>query len=169
MNQVEAFRNVIAVLTAQLALIEGKPPTTYLGQILPLFDTNEAERKRLEEIANSMKPHAWVDWVPGVPPDQVGDNDKPDDDFLRDFEPMMRHAGMAHNQFRDSKGEIFFYPNIKKRTGPGWMGVKRECLRMVMSEWGQAWMSHPDNIAAGNLVPKPAAVARLAAEVAAAV
>lgn len=166
MNEIDALKISISILTANLALLQGKPPATYLGVLLPVFDSDAAERQRLSEIADRIKLKPWQDWMPGTPPDQVGDNDKPDDDFLRAFEPMMRHAGMAHNSFKDSTGEVFFFPNIKKRTpGEGWMGVKRECLRMIESEWGQSWMAHPDNIKAGNLVPSTAAVMLLIKQV----
>lgn len=163
-TQAEALRTVIAVLTAQLALLEGKAPGAYLGQILAQFDTDGAERKRLAEIAESMKPHSWSDPGPGVPITMSGDNDKPDDDFLRAFEPMMRAA--AQQQQKDSTGQVFYFPNIKRRTGLGWMGVKRECLALITSAWGQAWMADELNIKAG-LVPKPAAIALLFQQVAA--
>lgn len=159
----EALRTAIAVLTAQLALVEGKPSGTYLGQILPGFNADEAEKKRLAEIAESMKPRTWREWVAGVPPDQVGDNDPPDDDFLRAFEPMMRAAGQQG--VKDSTGAVFFFPNIKARTGHGWLGVKRECLALVTSQWGQDWMANPDN---ARIVPKPAAIALLVKQVSAA-
>lgn len=70
-----ALRTCIAVLTAQLAIEEGKPANTYLGQILPQFDTDEAERQRLEQIANSEKPHAYVAPGIGVLRDQAGTNE----------------------------------------------------------------------------------------------
>lgn len=160
-TKAESIRTAIAVLTAQLAIEEGKPANSYL----PLFDTDEAERKRLAEIAESMKPHAWRPWEAGTPPDQVGDNDKPDDDFLRAFEPMMRAA--RDQGVKDSTGAVFFFPNIKARTGAGWLGVKREALALVTSEWGQGWMANAENIAAG-IVPKPAAIALLVKQVSAA-
>lgn len=158
MTQIEALRIAITTLTANLALLEGKNPTTYLGQILPIFDTDAAEKKRLEEIAESLKPHAWRPWAPGTPPDQVGDNDTPDDEFLRAFQPMMEAAAMQ--QFKDSTGATFFFPNIKARTGLGWLGVKNEALRMVLSDWGQNWMAQ-----GGNRAPSASAIARLMQQV----
>lgn len=163
MNEIEALRITIAILTANLALLEKKPANTYLGQILPLFDTNEAERQRLADIASRSQTKPWQAWVSGVLPSDVGDNDKPDDDFLRAFGPMMDAAKMQG--FKDSTNEIFFYPRIKSRNPLGWLGVKTEALRMVDSDWGQSWMSNVDNIRAGTLVPTTAAVMLLIKQV----
>lgn len=162
MTQIEALRTTIAMLSAQLAVLEGKPVNTYMGQLLAAAE--EAERIRLNEIAERQKPHEHRPWGNGNPlPENVGDGEKPDDDFLRAFGPMMEAA--KTQEFKDTKGEIFFYPRIKSRTpGEGWMGVKREALRMVLSDWGQKWMNDPANIAYGN-VPKTAAVALLMRQV----
>lgn len=164
MTQIDALRTTIALLSAQLAVLEGKPVNTYMGQLLAAAE--ESERIRLAEIAERQKPHDWKPWTSGMLPSDVGDNEKSDDDFLRAFGPMMSAAGTVQHQFKDSKGNLFFYPNIKARTpGEGWMGVKKEALRMVESDWGQAWMSDEDNIKAGNRVPKTAAVVLLIKQV----
>lgn len=160
MTQIDALRTTIAMLSAQLAVLEGKPVNTYMGQLLAAAE--EAEKIRLAEIAERQKPHDWKPWVSGMLPSDVGDNDTPDDDFLRAFGPMMSAA--QAQQFKDSEGHVFFYPNIKSRHGLGWAQVKKEALRMVMSEWGQKWMNDPANIAYGN-VPKTAAVALLMRQV----
>lgn len=159
MNEAEGLRAAIAILTARLAVVEGKPPQTYLGQVLGKFDTDEAERKRLAEIAESMKPHAWVDLAPGTPPWMVGDNDKSDDDLLRAFGPFADAAGKASQP--DSHGAPFSIPAIKKRAGIGWKswGVVRDEIRALwFSNWGVKWRAHTSN---AHLVPKPEVVDQL--------
>lgn len=162
MTRAEALRTTIAFLTAQLAIEEGKPAGTYLGQILPGFNAEEAEKKRLAEIAESMKPHAWVDLAPGTA-GQAGDNDKPDDDLLRAFGPFMDAARDAH--MPDSHGALFTLQSIKKRAGTGWKswGVVRDEIRILwFSEWGLKWRNHSAN---AFKVPKPEVVDQLFSKV----
>lgn len=155
----QAIRTAIAVLTAQLAIAEGKPPTSYL----PTFDTDAAERQRLEEIANRLKPHDWVDLAPGTG-GQAGDNDKPDDDLLRAFGPFIDALTKATNPIQvDSNRERWTLQTIKKRAGFGpksWGVVRDEIMRSWFTAWGVAWRNDPRNIAAG-LVPKPEVVEAL--------
>lgn len=160
-TKAEALRTAIAVLTVQLAIEEGKPPQTYLGQILPKFDTDEAERKRLAEIAESDKPHAWRDAGPGVPITEVGDNDdsKELDDLLRAFRPFC--DALTREGQLDSTGSIFYVPHIKKRGGVGLQSVRlvRDEIRgKWYSTWGRNWREHPLN---APLLPKPEVVEAL--------
>lgn len=160
-TKAEALRTAIAALSALLAIEEGKPAGTYLGQILPTFDTDAAERQRLAEIAESIKPHAWRDWEAGVPPGQVGDNDPVDPELLRVFRPF--HDAATREGVEDSAGARFFLPTIKKRAGigPKASGVIRdETRRLWESKWGEDWRAHEANIAAGH-VPKAEDVARI--------
>lgn len=158
MNAIDFHRAAIAFHQAEVDKLTGVPAASGFD----VTDWRTWWPAMLEQFKNDDKPHAWRPWEIGTPPDQVGDGDKPDDDFLRAFEPMMRAA--QQQQVKDSTGAVFFFPNIKARTGHGWLGVKRECLALVTSKWGQEWMAHPDNVAAG-IVPKPAAVAVLVQQV----
>lgn len=156
----EALRTAIAVLTAQLAIEEGKPAGTYL----PAFDTDEAERKRLAEIAESTRPHAWRDAGPGVPITGVGDNDDSVelDDLLRAFRPFCDAA--TREAQTDSTGERFYVPNIKRRGGIGLQSVRliRDEIRgLWYSAWGEYWRAHPLN---APLLPKPEVVEALFAK-----
>lgn len=154
-----ALRTAITVLTAQLAIVEGKP------QVAPVFDTDEAERKRLAEIAESIKPHAWRDAGPGVPITAVGDgDDSPElDDLLRAFRPFC--DALTREGQTDSTGERFYVPAIKKRGGLGLQSVRliRDEIRGAWySAWGEAWRAHPLN---AGLLPKPETVEALFAKV----
>ncbi len=158
MTEAEGIRTAIAVLTARLAVIEGKAPQTYLGQILPGFNAEEAEKKRLAEIADSMKPRDWVDLAPGTG-GTAGDNDRPDDDLLRAFGPFMDAAFREHQP--DSHGALFTLQSIKKRAGTGWKswGVVRDEIRALwFSTWGVKWRAHTAN---AHLVPASDVVDRL--------
>ena len=140
-TRTEALRTAITALTALLAIEEGKPATAYL----PKFDTDAAERQRLEEIANNLKPHEWRDAGPGVPITDVGDNDdSPElDDLLRAFRPFCDAA--TREQQPDSTGVRFYVPHIKKRGGIGLQSVRliRDEIRGVWySDWGKAWRAH---------------------------
>lgn len=156
-TQSEALRTAIAVLTAQLALLDGKPPLTYLGQILPRFDTDAAERQRLEEIANRLKPRDWVDLTPGTG-GQAGDNDPPDDELFRTHGPFMKAA--TDLNWKDSTGQRFTVQTVKKRANeivgfgkPAWDYVRGEVRRLQLTPEGYAWMNDPANLAAG-IVPR---------------
>jgi len=160
-TRTEAIRTAITVLTSLLAIEEGKPATTYV----PAFDTDAAERKRLAEIAESIKPHAWRDAGPGVPITAVGDNDdSPElDELLRAFRPFCDAA--TREQQKDSTGAVFFVPHIKRRGGIGPQGVRlvRDEIRGAWySAWGEAWRKHPLN---ATLLPKPEVVEALFAKV----
>lgn len=123
-----------------------------------LVTLEEAERRRKAEIANSEKPHAWVDLAPGTG-GYAGDNDKPDDDLLRAFGPFMEAAGKASQP--DSHGALFTLQSIKKRAGTGWKswGVVRDEIRALwFSNWGVKWRAHTAN---AHLVPSPEVVDRL--------
>lgn len=153
-------RTAAAFHLAEVAALEGRPASTYLGQILPRFDTDEAERRRLAEIANSEKPRPWVDLAPGTG-GQAGDNDRPDDDLLRAFGPFMDSLTAARDPIQtDSKGERWVLQTIKKRANeevgfgaPAWGVVRDEIRRAWFTPWAIAWRTNADNIAAG-LVPK---------------
>ena len=160
-TRTEALRTAITVLTAQLALEEGKPATAYL----PVFDTDEAERKRLAEIAERTKPHAWRDAGPGTPITMVGDNDdSPElDELLRAFRPFC--DALTRERQPDSTGALFFVPHIKRRGGTGMQSVRlvRDEIRGAWySAWGEAWRKHPLN---ATLLPKPEVVEALFAKV----
>lgn len=129
-TKAEAYRTCIAVLTAQLAIEEGKPPTTYLGQIINGFDADEAERKRLAEIAGRMKQHEWRDWAAGVLPDEAGNNVPPPPIYetAKPFWAQMErqvpfvyddHGLRFHNLTCLKRGNDDFERNVRRLwTGP---------------------------------------------------
>jgi len=138
-----AYRTAIAVLSAQLAAEEGKPATTYMGQLLAAAE--EAEANRLREIAERQKPREWQDLAPGHILD-AGDNDKPDDDLLRAFGPFIQALTDAGQL--DSTGARFTLQTIKKRagTGPASWGVVRDEVRAKwFSPWGAEWRANAAN------------------------
>lgn len=156
--ETDAIKTAIIVLTAQLALLEKKPVDTYYGGLIPKFDTNEAERKRLEEIANSLKPHEWRNAGPGVLITEVGDNDrevqKDWDDLARVFQGFWDAA--TREDQKDSVGNKFYPPWIKQRGGIGIQSIRLlrdETRRLWYTDWGVAWRNHPLNIKEGK-VPK---------------
>lgn len=155
MTTAQTLRQAASVLLAEADRQEGKitnpqQMTTFAGRSVTV---QEAWELLLAEMAARAQPHPWVDWVPGVMPSDVGDNDKPDDDFLRLYKPFM-DAATREGQ-KDSTGAHFFYPNIKRRTGLGWEGVKSEVRRLWISDWGVAWRANEENRKAG-LVPETA-------------
>ena len=125
----------------------------------------EAERRRLEEIATSQRPHAWRDAGPGVPITMVGDNDDSVemDDLLRAFGPFMTLAENANFNkpepvVKDSTGAPFHRITIKRRAGLGRQAIRtlRDEIRGVWySPWGQETRAHPLNV---NHIPKPEVV-----------
>ena len=148
----QTLRQAAGVLLAEADRIDGKIPnttsmTTFAGRSVTV---QEAYALLVAEWAERAKPRPWVDWLPGTAPWDVGDNDPPDDDFLRKFKPFMDAA--TREKIEDSTGAIFFLPNVKKRTGLGWEGVKAEVRRLWHSAWGQEWRANEANRAAG-LVP----------------
>ena len=152
MTTAQTLRQAAAVLLAEADRQEGKitnpqQMTTFAGRSVTV---QEAWELLLAEIVERAKPHAWIDWLPGTAPWDVGDNDPPDEDFLRKFKPFMDAA--TREKIEDSTGAIFFLPNVKKRTGLGWEGVKAEVRRLWHSAWGQEWRANEANLAAG-LVP----------------
>ena len=163
-TKVEGLRIAITTLTALLAVEEGKPSGSYLGALLPGFDADAAEKQRLLEIAESIKPHAWRDAGPGVPISMVGDNDGSIemDDLLRAFGPFMTLAENANfgklpddAVVKDSTGKPFHRITIKRRAGLGRqaVGVLRDEVRAIWySAWGQATRADPLNV---NHIPKP--------------
>lgn len=138
-TKAEALRTAITTLTAMLAIEEGKPVK------VPDFDTDAAEKQRLAEIAESMKPRPFQDLAPGHIID-VGDNDPPDDDLLRAFGPFIQAATDAGQL--DSAGERFTLQTIKKRAGVGpasWGVVRDEVRAKWFSPWGAEWRAHQAN------------------------
>lgn len=148
-----ALRAAASVLLTKAAELDGQGPA------VPGFNPDDWRTwwpAMLEQFKNDGLPHAWRDWTAGTPPDQVGDNDKPDDDFLRSFGPFL--AACTRNKWEDSTGGIFFVPNIKKRGGlgkDGWDLVKWETRRLWNDPRGQAWRADPSNLSAG-FVPEQA-------------
>lgn len=157
----DILRASALMLSNEADKLDGKPAgPTYFG--VPLNPANvpgwaiaiDAERRRLEEIVERMKPHAWRDAGPGVPITDVGDNDdSPEmDDLLRAFRPFC-DAATREGQI-DTTGDRFYVPNIKKRGGIGLQSVRliRDEIRAKWySTWGMAWRQHPLN---ANLLPK---------------
>lgn len=155
MSDSKALRAAAGILLAEADRLDGKVSgpqqmTTYAGRSVTVA---EAWAFMLEEFANGEKPHEWRPWVSGMHPSEVGDGDKPDDDFLRAFGPFM-DAATRENQ-KDSTGARFFMPSVKARTGLGWEGVKSEVRRLWISDWGISWRANEENQKAG-LVPKQA-------------
>lgn len=163
--RISAIKTLLVALGAELAMLEGRPHNTYYGQILA--DAEESERKRLAEIAERAKPHAWRNPGPGVPITEVGDNDdsKDLDDLLRAFGSFC-NALTRENQ-PDSTGVKFYVPWIKQRGGLGPQSVRliRDEIRgKWYSDWGIAWRNHPLNQKEG-LIPKPEVVDALFSKV----
>lgn len=141
-TKAEALRTCIAVLTAQLALEEGKPPGTYLGQILPRFDTDEAERRRLAEIAESEKPHAWRDWGTGVLPDQAGNNER-EPPIYEGAKVFWRQMEQQIPFVYDDHGLRFNSLTCARRGG--WPDFERNVRRLWAGPEGDAWRAAPEN------------------------
>ena len=85
MSDSKALRAAAGILLAEADRLDGKVSgpqqmTTYAGRSVTVA---EAWAFMLEEFANGEKPHEWRPWVSGMHPSEVGDGDKPDDDFLR--------------------------------------------------------------------------------------
>lgn len=163
-TKAEALRTAIAVLTAQLAVEEGKGPQTYLGQILPAFDTDEAERKRLAEIAESMKPHAYVEWAPGVLPELAGTNEKASrsrDTHRALWEAAQRGDPLHEGGSRVMTKGVFGWPDmdgeafrIDKFARKGSQAVHSAIVWLWFeSPEAQVWKRSP---AVQNLIPKSA-------------
>lgn len=156
----DALRAAAAILLSKASELDGQGPA------VPGFDVTNWRTwwpAMLAQYDNDGKPHSWVDWVAGVPPDQVGDNDKPDDDLLRAFGPFCQAA--TREQQKDSTGAVFFIPNIKKRAGIGpksWDVVRDEIRELWFSPWGMAWRAHPLN---ATITPKPEVVDTLFSKV----
>jgi hypothetical protein len=155
MTQAEALRTTIALLSAQLAALEGKPTTTYMGQLLAAAD--EAEKVRLKEIADAQKPHDFVDLAPGTG-GYAGDNDPPDDELFRTHGPFMEAAKSLG--WKDSTGQRFTVQTVKKRANalvgfgaPAWAYVRGEVRRLQLTPEGYAWCHDQRNIDAG-IVPR---------------
>ena len=149
MSQIEDLQS-IAGLALKLAAELGAQP------VPSSFDVNDKRTwwpAMLEQAANNAKPHGWVDWQSGMEPGASGDNDKPDEEFLRAYTPFMNAA--TRGGWKDSTGAVFFLPNVKKRAdelagGPGaqsWAIVRLEVKRLVNSDQGKAWLSDPLNAA----------------------
>lgn len=163
MTTAQTLRQAAAVLLAEADRQEGKitnpqQMTTFAGRSVTV---QEAWELLLAEIAERAKPHAWVDWVPGVAPGDSGDNDPVDEDLVRTFKPF--HDAATREGIEDSQGARFYLPTIKKRAGlgPQASGVIRdETRRLWESAWGEAWRAAEANIAAG-FVPKAEDVARI--------
>lgn len=146
-TKTEALRTAITVLTAQLAIEEGKAPGAYI----PAFDTDEAERKRLAEIAESLKPHAYVPWGPGVLPSQSGTNEQPPASW--ESHKIMWEAAMRGDPVTPGG------PNILTNGIPGWPDANGRPFRifdylplgpeaihaaiahLYTSPTGQAWLA----------------------------
>lgn len=168
MTTAQTLRGAAAFLLAEADRQDGKvrdpqQMTTFAGRSVTV---QEAWELLLEEIASRAKPHAWVDWVPGVAPGDSGDNDNSleMDDLLRVFGPFMEAA--KREQIADSTGGVFYYPNIKRRAGLGLQAVgviRDEVKRLWLSQWGQDWRAAQANIDAGH-VPPEAEVARIFAK-----
>lgn len=167
MTTAQTLRQAAAVLLAEADRQEGKitntqQMTTFAGRSVTV---QEAWELLLAEIAERAKPHAWVDWVPGVAPSDSGDNDPVDEALLRAFRPFTDAA--TREGIEDSTGARFYLPTIKKRAGigPQASGVIRDEIRRLWeSQWGQDWRADELNIAAGH-VPPEGEVARLFAKV----
>lgn len=140
-QKAEALRTAIAVLTAQLAIEEGKPATAYL----PGFDAAEAERKRLEEIANSMKPHEWRDWSHDNPlPEHVGNNERESPLWER-AKPFWTQMERQLPPVLDSRGVRFNALTCAKRGG--WGDFEDEVRRLWEGPEGVAYRADPANAA----------------------
>lgn len=146
MNAIDFHRAAIAFHQAEIDKLTGTPGASG-------FDPSDWRTwwpAMLEQFKNDGRPHPWRDPGFGVPITETGDNDPPDEEFLRKFKPFMDAA--TREKIEDSTGAIFFLPNVKKRTGLGWEGVKAEVRRLWFSAWGQEWRANELNRAAG-LVP----------------
>ena len=171
MNPISAsLRAVARQILAQADAIDSQGATVTSDKPIliqwgaDLVTLEEAERRRKEEIANSEKPHAWVDLAPGTG-GQAGDNDKPDDELLRAFRPFMDALTRAQPIELDSHGERWSLQTIKKRAGTGpksWGVVRDEVRRKWFSDFGAAWASDAAN---AHLIPKLDVLARLFSKV----
>lgn len=138
-QKAEALRTAIAVLTAQLAIEEGKPATAYL----PGFDAAEAERKRLEEIANSMKPHEWRDWSHDNPlPEHVGNNERESPLWER-AKPFWAQMERQVPFVYDDHGQRFNGLACVRRGG--WPDFDRNVRRLWAGSEGDAYRAAPEN------------------------
>mgnify|MGYP000496935011 CR=1 FL=1 len=153
MTEAEGIKAAIAVLSARLAVIEGKPVSTYMGQLLA--SAEEAEKVRLLEIAERQKPHDWVDLAPGTPPWMVGDNTA-EHPTLRSHSTFIDALSRADSTYRMPNGDRFSVQQLKKAggNGPDGWGLYERALRDAWnSDWGWAWRTNYENLRAG-IVPK---------------
>lgn len=143
------LRALAAAINAEADKLEGKAPgTTYYG--IPLTPAQEAERKRLAEIAERLKPHAYVAPGIGVLPEDTGTNEPPPASW--ESHKIMWEAAQRGDP--TSPGG----PNIFTQGKPGWPDAFNRPFRiddykplgpdaihaaiahLYVSPTGQAWL-----------------------------
>lgn len=141
----QALREAAAFLLAQAEIADGKP-------LQAGFDMNDKSTwwpSMLAQFKNDALPHEWREWVSGMLPSEVGDND-PTPDWVTKFRTFTDAA--TREGWKDSDGDRFFLPNVKRKAGVGgWPTVWNEVMRLWFSPEGVKWRSDPLNINEGKV------------------
>lgn len=135
---IEFHRAAIAFHQAEIDKLTGVPAPSG-------FDPNDWKTwwpAMLVQYANEGKPHPWVDWAPGVLPDQVGNNEKES--------PLWESAKRFWQQMEsqipwvlDSDGERFNgLGSVRKK---GWPYFESEVRRLWNGPEGEGYRAAPEN------------------------
>lgn len=129
-----------AALLVKLATGDSAPTDPKLATIIATWE------KLLEQFENSNKPHDWVDWGPGVLPDQSGNNE-PESPFYEKFKNFWK--AMEREGVRDHTGKPFVQLH---RTKDGGNKMFEDAVKyLAKTPEGRAWFNHPLN---ANYLPK---------------
>lgn len=142
-----ALRAAARAINAQADAIDAQGATVTTSKPVliqwgaDLVTLEEAERRRLAEIADSEKPHDWVDWAPGVLPDQAGNNIDPPPIYegaKRFWAQMERQVPFVY----DDHGERFNALTCLKRGNDDF---ERNVRRLWEGPEGVAYRAAPEN------------------------
>ncbi len=98
----------------------------------------------LEQFKNDERPHPWVDWAPGVLPDQVGNNVDPPP-MYEGAKPFWAQMERQLPPVLDSRGVRFNALTCAKRGG--WGDFEDEVRRLWNGPMGVAYRADPANAA----------------------
>lgn len=134
----DALRAAAAILLSKAAELDG-------GTVPSGFDPANWRTwwpAMLRQYENDGKPRAWVDWGPGVLPDQAGNNERepPIYEGAKPFwQQMERNVPFVY----DDHGQRFNGLACVRRGG--WPDFERNVRRLWSGPDGDAWRAAPEN------------------------